>query len=167
MGEGVTSEEIRSVIHPFTRTYRTILAALTPHLPCSPSLPASLLDHLPLHPAAALFPVLLLSKVFSQEKTRHLSLYLRAHSVLISSSYSIISLILIMNYQVKKAFSPKVKKIISKSGFSQPFQHISLFLTCNKKKKKKEKDKMAKEDTEEREERNFHSKGGGEQQEDP
>ena len=52
------SEEIRSVTHPLTSTYRTILTAITPHLPCSPRLSASLLAHLPLHPEAALFSVL-------------------------------------------------------------------------------------------------------------
>lgn len=51
--------------------------------------------------------VLHLSHVFSQEDTRHLPSYLRAHSVFMSFSYSIISLMLIMNYQVKNLCPPK------------------------------------------------------------
>lgn len=82
------------VSHPsLTPTYRTILAA--PFLP-SPALPAMVRFCL-----AQLRSVLFLSKPFSQGKTWHLSLHLKAQSVLISSCYSITSLVLTMNYQVK------------------------------------------------------------------
>ena len=53
--------------------------------------------------------------------------------------------------------SLKVKK--TKSGFSQPFQHFSLFLTQAK--KKKEKEKVVEKEVEETEKKRFHSWGGG------
>lgn len=61
--------------------------------------------------------ILLRSKTFSRKKTWHLSLYLRAQNVLISSSYSIISLIP-MNYQVTNQDN-------FQGWFSQPSLSIS------------------------------------------